>query len=674
MIKDKIISSLAVVTVILLTACASIGNPSGGPRDEDPPRFVRATPERGALNFTGDRINIYFNELINVKDAFSKVVVSPPSASIPRVSGQGRRVTVEFRDTLLPNTTYTIDFANSIEDNNEGNKLQGFTYTFSTGPDIDSLRISGMVLDALTLEPQQGILVGAHSDPADSLFVKRRFERVAKTDDRGRFTLYGLKPIPYRIYALNDMDGDMAYANPEEDLAFMPVTVTPTSERIQVSDTIFNLLNGDVDTVVSRMRTLFLPNDVLLRSYNSGSRQQFIADYSRPDSARVTLRFNTKAPQRPLVSFVGYPAETFTTEANLTNDTISYWLHPLLTAIDTLRLSVGYHRLDSLSRPVQVFDTLTLITPGKNRGDKGKVEKKESKSKRKDKVKNDDETERDSVARRLPSELKFSLASSSSQEIYAPLTVQFSRPVTHLDTAAFTISQKVDTLWQPVPVPPQFILPDSLSPRRMSIRLPWELGTTYRIEVDTLAATDIYGAVSDPWTQEFSTYPENEYASLTLRLTGVPDTIPAFVELLDAQERVIRRAPMEHGGVVRMPWLHAGKFYMRMVIDSDRNGEWTPGDFALGRLPEVAFYYPKSITVRKNWDAEQDWDVFATVVDEMKPYAIKKNRPERTKGEPDPLQKQEEEDEAAVEEEARRTGNYNPFAESSKKSTSNRRR
>lgn len=663
-IRNHLLNAVAAVAAIVLTACASIGNPSGGPRDEDPPRFVRATPERGARDFTGDRIHIYFDELINVKDAFTKVVVSPPSASVPRVSGQGRRVTVEFRDTLQPNTTYTIDFANSIEDNNEGNKLQGFTYTFSTGPDIDTLRISGMVLDALTLEPQQGILVGAHTDAADSVFVSRRFERVAKTDDRGRFTLYGLKGVPYRIFALNDMDGDMAYANPEEDLAFMPVTVTPTSERIQVTDTIFNLLNGDVDTVVSRMRTLFLPNDVLLRSYNSGRRQQFVADYARPDSAKVTLRFNTKAAEPPVVSFVGQWGGGFTTESNATHDTITYWLHPLLSSIDTLRMSVGYHRLDSLSRLVQVFDTLSLIKPRKRTADKAKEEKKGARTKRKEK---DGHAEGDSVVRRPPSELTMTLASGSRQEIYAPVTVQFLRPVAHVDTAAFTIEQKVDTVWQRVAAVPTFTLPDSVAPRRLGIRLPWELGATYRIKADTLAVSDIYGAVSDPWTQEFTIYPENEYASLTLRLTGVPDTIPVFVDLLDQQEHVVRRAPMESGGMVRMPWLHGGKYYLRMVIDSDRDGDWTPGDYALGRLPEVAFYYPKTLTVRKNWDAEQDWDVFGTPVDEMKPYAIKKNRPERVKGEPDPARQQEEDEEAAAEEEARRTGTYNPFANTTRK-------
>ena len=186
-------------SLALMASCASIGNPSGGPRDEDPPRFVRANPAPGSVNVKRDRIEIEFDEIVNVKDAFSKVVVSPTSKSTPRVSSLGRKVTVQFNDTLIPNTTYTIDFANSIEDNNESNKLQGFTYTFSTGPQIDTLQVSGMVLSADGLEPQQGMIVGLHSNLSDTAFATIPLERIAKTDDRGRFTIMGIAPGTYRI-------------------------------------------------------------------------------------------------------------------------------------------------------------------------------------------------------------------------------------------------------------------------------------------------------------------------------------------------------------------------------------------------------------------------------------------------------------------------------------------
>ena len=118
---------------------------------------------------------------------------------------------------------------------------------------MDSLRISGIVLEAATLEPQKGVLVGVHSAEApDSALRTLRFERVTKTDDRGRFTLRGLKAKPYNVYALADLNNDYRWDNPAEFLAFYPVPVTPYSEKGLASDTIFNLLTGEVDTVMSR--------------------------------------------------------------------------------------------------------------------------------------------------------------------------------------------------------------------------------------------------------------------------------------------------------------------------------------------------------------------------------------------------------------------------------------
>lgn len=225
--RDLIYLLWALVATGVLVSCASIGNPSGGPRDEDPPIFVKGNPAPGALNVKKQKVELEFDELVNVKDAFSKVVVSPVSKSVPRVSSQGRKVIVQFTDTLVPNTTYTIDFADAIEDNNENNKLQGFTYSFSTGDVLDTLQISGMVLSADALEPQQGMLVGVYSNLADSAFSTLPFERVTKTDDRGRFSVQGLAPGEYRIFALADVDNDYKRANPEEAMAFYDVTLSP---------------------------------------------------------------------------------------------------------------------------------------------------------------------------------------------------------------------------------------------------------------------------------------------------------------------------------------------------------------------------------------------------------------------------------------------------------------
>ena len=343
---------------------------------------MRANPAPGSVNVKQDQIDIYFDELVNVKDAFSKVVVSPTSKSVPRVSSQGRKVTVKFNDTLRANTTYTIDFANAIEDNNENNQLQGFTYSFSTGPEIDTLQISGMVLSADGLEPQQGMLVGVHSNLSDTAFAKLPLERIAKTDDRGRFSVMGLAPGEYRLYALADVDNDYRRENPEEAMAFYEFTISPSSERVTATDTIFNLHNGAVDSVVTRERTRFLPNDILLRSFESDYKSQFLQKYERVDSTRIRLIFNTKSDTLPTLNLVGIEGykNWNVLERSQNNDTLTYWIAPpSLVATDSIHLAVTYLRTDTAQNLTLGTDTLRFFTERP----KAPKRRKEKKKKRK---------------------------------------------------------------------------------------------------------------------------------------------------------------------------------------------------------------------------------------------------------------------------------------------------
>ncbi len=166
----------------LFAACANMGRPEGGARDELPPVFMRSDPMPGATNVNKNRLTATFDENIQLEDAFSKVVVSPAQKTPPRVSANGRRLTVDFQDTLLPNTTYTVDFADAIKDLNEGNILDGFAIDFSTGDTLDTLRISGIVLQAENLEPAQGMLVGAYSNYTDTSLTTQPFDRIARSN------------------------------------------------------------------------------------------------------------------------------------------------------------------------------------------------------------------------------------------------------------------------------------------------------------------------------------------------------------------------------------------------------------------------------------------------------------------------------------------------------------
>ena len=604
----------ASLAALLASSCASIGNPSGGPRDEDPPVFIGANPGQGAVNFSGNKAVLYFDELVNVKDAFNKVVVSPPGATTPRVSSLGRRVTVEFRDTLLPNTTYTVDFGDAIVDNNEGNALTDFMYTFSTGPELDSLTISGMVLAAEDLEPQKGIYVGLHSNLDNSAFKESRFERIAKTDDKGRFVIGGLAPGTYRVFALDDRDGDLKWSSPEETLAFYDVAVTPTAETITTTDSIFNKLTGELDSLSRRVRTRFLPNNILLRSYNTGYKQQYITKYERVDSTRLNFIFNAATDSLPTFEIVtergGIPLISVAQmERSATNDTITFWLtQPETIGRDTLRVATRYFKADSIYQPLETFDTLRLLTQRpKAKATKPKTEK--------------GMTPEDSIkASRV--QLK---ALNSRMEINTPIIIEAPVPLAAFDTTMMKLEVLKDSIWTDVTLLDGgrrlTILSDSLNPRRMTVDYPWDFEGQYRLTVDTLAGKTIYGLDTEALKFEFKIRPEAEYSSIQVNVSGINPESPYFVELLDASGKVLRsQAPQ--GGTVEFPYLLANKYNIRVYTDANNNGKYDPGNYDLGIQPDLSYYYPETIDLKQNWSQAIDWNVFAKPVDKMKPASL----------------------------------------------------
>ena len=155
---------LLLLLVIVAYSCASIGNPDGGPYDEDPPKFIGSTPSLRANNYKKQKIELEFDEFIKLEKASEKVIFSPPQMEQPELKVVGKKVAIEYLDTLKDSMTYTIDFSDAIVDNNEGNPMGNFSFSFSTGENIDTMEVAGTVLQAEDLEPIKGIQIGLHKD------------------------------------------------------------------------------------------------------------------------------------------------------------------------------------------------------------------------------------------------------------------------------------------------------------------------------------------------------------------------------------------------------------------------------------------------------------------------------------------------------------------------------
>ena len=604
-----------IIAAAVMYSCANIGNPSGGPIDKTPPIFMRSNPTPNAVNVKDRKIEIFFDEIVTLKDPSTKIIVSPAQTEMPRMSALGRKVTVELVDSLLPNTTYTIDFSNSIQDNNEGNAIDNFAFAFSTGSVIDSMRVSGYVLDSRTLEPMQSVVVGLQSNLADSAFHKEKLQRVALTNDRGQFTIRNVSPGSYHIFALKDLDRDYKFGNPTEDIAFLDSIIVPSIGSREAADTVYNDLN-EIDTIMRATRPAYFPNDILLSMFNEDRKSQYLANNLRVDSTRISLTFAAASDTLPSLSIVGrndVPDQWYTLERSQTNDTLTYWIRPPhLVSADTLMVATTYLRTDTASNLSWGTDTLKFT-----------FQRQKAKKKKKNE-------ETDSLEQIRFMELH--PLANGTQEVYAPLLLQTGTPIERYSREAFHLQRKLqnDTIFYPAEIKSIALRDSTLSRRDLMLKVDWEPGAAYTLAVDSLAITDIYGLQTKPLKVDFNVRKMEEYGNIVFNIPAVRDS--AIVELLDGTEKIVLRAPVKSHRAELLNLL-PGKYYARLFIDRNGNGKYDTGNYDMHLQPEETVYYPGAINLKKNWDVEQTWDIYATPIDKQKPEAIKKNKPERKKWE-----------------------------------------
>lgn len=611
----------ALVAALLLWGCASMGRPEGGPRDTAPPAYVASDPVPGQLEFMGEKITLEFDENVQLDDPMNKVIVSPPQQNTPKVSALGRRVTVVLRDTLLPNTTYTIDFSDAIKDLNEGNVLDGMALDFSTGPDIDTLRISGMVMEARNLEPAQGMVVGAWretppSDADSAGSAPRKIERITKTNQLGQFTLRNLPQGAWHVMALNDANRDYAWDR-SEDVAFLDAPVVPTAARGTRMDTIKS--EAGRDSLVTRGVTLYAPDDVLLAWFNEGYKPQALSDHGRAERNKLTFRFNAANDSLPAFTVLDrdrWPLEQLAVlQSSATMDTLTWWLSDTAAmARDTLTVEVRYWKTDTTMALAAQTDTLKMFY-------------KQPKARKK----RDDQAVADSAAAPPAPKMDFAATVQGTQELNQPLRFRAGTPVAGLDTLAFRLEVMEDSVWRPAP-PPRLRRSRPLDPLDYeSEPYAWREGAKYRLTIDSAAVADIYGAVNRKTETEFTARELADYS--TLRLSVAPAlAAPAYVEVLNRQDEPVRTVPVAEGVAVA-DYITPGTYYARLWVDADSNGVYTVGSLTDSIQPEEVYYYPKKFNLKKNWTVEQAWNIYDLPLDRQKPQEIKKNKPKPKAGE-----------------------------------------
>jgi hypothetical protein len=578
-----------------------MGTPMGGDPEYDPPRYVSSVPLPNAVNYRKQKIEITFDELINIEKPMEKVIITPPQKKPPDIKSSGKKVIVELKDTLKPNTTYTFDFTDGIVDNNEKNVLESFSFAFSTGDVVDSLVMSGLLLNAQNLEPMPNIMIGLHSDMDDSAFVTIPFVRTTKTNDRGMFWVRNVAEGAYHVFALNDVNRDYHFDQPGEEIAFLDSIFIPSFEPAIRMDTLWQD-SLTIDTICEVHYNRFTPDNIRLLLFKEKFERQYLSKTERMPFA-LKLQFNSADSLQPVISVLNIDVQEddwAIPEYSEGGKTIQLWLKDsLLYKADTLSLEIDYLKTDTLNRLVQTKDTVVLAlrkTPAK-------------KSKGKDKQE---------------PEIEFLTITSNQQsvmDVYDTLRLTFAEPLLDFDPNVVRFEQKVDTLWEPRELQ---LEQDSLNPRQYALKQKWTYEAEYRMTVDSAAITSIYGKWNNKYEATFKFRKNSDYGHLYVAVAG--NSTDGFGELLDGSDKPVRTSVLKNGELLFFN-LKPGKYYLRFIEDSNGNGKWDTGNYAEKLPPETVYYYPAVFEIKQNFEFEQSWDLHETPIEKQKPLEITKNKP-----------------------------------------------
>ena len=671
------------LSALFIGSCANQGAPEGGPYDTQPPRLLQANPTNKATGVRSRRLVLNFDEYIKLSSDQDKIIVSPAQLKPARITTSGHSVIIYLEDSLRPATTYSFYFDDAISDNNEDNALEDFSYLFSTGDRVDSMQVSGRVVDALTYEPIGDLLIGAYhpGQMSDSTLAQHTFPYVSKSNKMGRFTLRGLPDSTYLVFATKDNDRNYRYNEPSEGLAFSAKHYRTSLKDSLRTDTlrIDSIVRRDTlhrDSLITRPYTYYYPQDVALRYSVPTIVRKGIERHSRVDSLLCRIEFLSPTGSFPVIRSLDKPSAPATQLylASMKGRTLDLWLRDAeLIAGDSVRFALSCERSDSLQRVALHTDTLSFLKPRLRtpRTKKSEVEKS-------------------------PLQLLASGATGlRAQSLEDSLKITASRPLAQLPKKALRLTVTVDSTTKPLDFT---LVQDSLDRLSYSLHFARGYGQQYQLKLDSAAVRDIYGAAADSLSFTQSTLAEPELGQLSVQLRGIRDH--ALVQLLDKSDAVIAQtkalpasaksaqptatqakaspAPQSEASdavlqqllskqrqqvrgatdsltqrpkeasrdsltlhtkaaasdslgllQVRFKDLKPGEYYLRLIVDADGDGAFTPGDYP--RQPEEVYYCPQTFAIKKGFTTEEQWDIRATDPMESKPQELRKVKPDTAK-------------------------------------------
>ncbi len=549
---------------LFFPSCANTTQaPSGGKKDTIPPLIIDIKPLPGAVDVPLEGANFVFtfNEYVTIKTP-ANIFLSPPQKRQPKARLRGRSLLVSFEEPLQPETTYTITFTNAIADANEGNMFPGYTYVFSTGSKIDSMMITGTVVDCQTLAPVKDATVLLHRDLADSAALLHRPYAAVKTDDWGFFALPFIQDTVYRLYAIKDANNDNIYDPGTDNIAFIDSLVRPV---MIANDTVPEMLKYDMlDTLRCQARR----SEHELKLFREKPSRQFIVNKVRTSERSAYITFQAPGAWIDSLWIRGYRADQLISQFNILQDSLELWINSRRAAPDTMQLYVNYRKTDSLGRLTPTQEIVRLPLP-QNKRTYSKTSRRE--------LKRDDTT------------CVYTFTAAPETVEQNGFELEFRNPIIleHFDSVKF---YAINTRQRQSRA--EFTVErDSLNLRRYVLRPKDRLmpGFEYQMKLPYRAFRDINGFWSDSTVVKVSLPSDESLSTLDLELSGVDRKL--IVDLLgEKRDKVLRSFVTDRDGTLHFPYIKAGRYSIRITEDRNRNAIIDTGSLLEHRQPEQVVY------------------------------------------------------------------------------------
>ena len=606
----------AALAVFFCTAflwrCATIMTPTGGPKDTLPPVITLMTPDNFTTNFKDRKIYIEFDEFVQIKDQQKEFFTSPQMKKKPTITLRGRGISVQLRDTLRENTTYALNFGSAICDNNEGNPLYSMRYVFSTGPEIDSMVLSGYTVDAYKADSVSKSFIYfyiADSVPEpkeyDSTLFNYKPQVIARAETNGIFLAQNLKPVPYRVYAFQDTNDNQMYEPSIDKVGFLDSLINPA-------------LMPDFSVWYDSLRHYVTADpQVFMRMFTDVAfKRQTLQQSERPARHKAMLYFGAAHPEVTGLRFDSIPAERVIWDPQTVGrDTVALWFDvPSASLPDTIKGEITYFKHDTVNQLQEVTEPLKLawrlIETKEQEREREKLERERRKA---------EAAGEEWVEPKKENPFAFKMPTSGEINPENHLTVDFDYPLVKLDSAELLLTRLLeDNSIEDIPVR---MVRDTGMLRRWQVRAPWKLGGQYTLTIPEGAITDVAGLSNDSIIRKYTVLDPEKFATVLIHVRGRDDGTKYIVQLLDGSNALKQEKRDVTTGDIRFNYVPAGEIKFRVIEDRNGNGKWDSGNVVERLQPERAEIYANdqgedTFATKTNWEIEFSMDmnrIFAPV-------------------------------------------------------------